>query len=187
MGCEEIRDLLPLVAGGEARDHERVAVEEHASHCAPCARELDLFREARANLALLREGDAPAGTWKSIWAGVRSDLYPSRASHNLFLFDQALRHAAVLMVGLAVGVGAYVATRPARPAAAPAEAVTNHDLVSGVELRPGPLQPVTGQKSAPFHVEAAPRMKFYAPRANPDGSSYLPRVEAMPVGGERDF
>ncbi len=187
MGCDEVKDLLPLVAGGEARDEERVAVGEHVSHCAPCSRELDLFREARANLALLREGDAPAGTWKSIWSNVRADLFPQRAARSLFMFDLALRYAAVLMVGLAVGVGSYVVTRPARPAAATAEAPARHELVTGVELRPGPLQHVTGQKPAPFRVEPDLRGKFFAPRANPDGNSYLPRVEAIPVGGERDF
>ena len=113
MGCEEVRDLLALVAGGEARDEERVAVEEHVSHCAACAKELDLYREARANLALLREGDAPPGTWKALWPGVKAEVLPRKPSRALASFDASLRYAAVVMVGLSVGVGIHVATRPA--------------------------------------------------------------------------
>jgi len=183
MGCEEIRDLLPLVAGGEAREDERRAVEEHVSHCTACSRELDLFREARANLALLREGEAPGGTWKSIWTGVRSDLFPGRRTSPLQVFDVVLRYAAVLMVGLAVGVGSYVATRPPRPAARP-EVLTAADPVSGVvEAGPGFIRNVRSASPAPFR--AAPRVAL--PPVKPDGNAYLPRVEAIPASGERDY
>ena len=44
MGCEEIRDLLALYAGGESYDSERAAVEAHVAICAACARELDQSR-----------------------------------------------------------------------------------------------------------------------------------------------
>jgi hypothetical protein len=188
MGCEDIRDLLPLVAGGEARDEERLAVKDHVSHCAPCSRELDLFREARTNLALLREGDVPAGTWKSIWGNVRADLFPLRASRSLFYFDLGLRYAAVLMVGLAVGVGSYVVTRPARAVPSPAEpAASPAPPIVSVQGPPAPIQPVISGTLAPFRGEVNQQPKFYAPRAKPDGNSYLPRVEAIPVGGERDY
>jgi hypothetical protein len=182
MGCEEIRDLLPLVAGGEAREDERRAVEEHVSHCTACSRELDLFREARANLALLREGEAPAGTWKSIWTGVRSDLFPGRRTSPLQIFDVVLRYAAVLMVGLAVGVGSYVATRPPRPLSRP-EAPAAAELASGVEAGPGFIRNVRTAAPAPFH--GTPRL--VVPPAKAEGNAYLPRVEAIPASGERDY
>lgn len=180
MGCEEIRDLLPLVAGGEAREDERQAVEEHASHCAACSRELDLFREARANLALLREGEAPGGTWKSIWTGVRADLFPGRSTTPLLVFDVVLRYAAVLMVGLAVGVGSYIATRPARVPPSTAERGPRADTVSGVQAPPL-VRPVTA--ASPMRVE--PRL--VVPQAKTEGNAYLPRVEAIPASGERDY
>src|SRR5574341_1104159 len=107
MGCEDIRDLLALYAGGETHDNERVAVEAHVGLCAACARELDQYREMRTALASLCEGDAPSGTWKSMWQGVRDGLFPRRPSRGLAVFDGVLRYAAVLMVGLAIGVGAY--------------------------------------------------------------------------------
>src|ERR1043165_3618981 len=100
MGCEEIRDLLALYAGGESYENERSAVESHVAVCAACARELDQYREARANLALLREGQAPAGTFKSLWNGVRADLFPPKVSPRLMWFDAALRYAAAPMGGL---------------------------------------------------------------------------------------
>src|SRR6185295_4819738 len=112
MGCEEIRDLLAIVAGGEAVDGDRAAVEEHVLLCASCARELDLYREARANLASLREEGAPPGTWKSIWTGVKAELFPRKPSRATAWFDNALRYAAVVMAGVAIGVGAHLTTRP---------------------------------------------------------------------------
>jgi hypothetical protein len=181
MGCEDVRDLLPLVAGGEAREDERRTVEAHVSHCAACSRELDLFREARANLALLRECDVPPGTWKSIWPGVRVDLFPGRAPSPLAVFDVVLRYAAVLMVGLAVGVGSYVATRPARvPGRAENPLVA--EPATGVEVRPNFIRGVT---TSPVPYRGDPRVG--APPGRPEGNSYLPRVEAVPASGERDY
>jgi hypothetical protein len=187
MGCEEIRDLLSLAAGGEARPEDRQAVEDHVSHCAPCSRDLDLFREARANLALLRDGEPPAGTWKSIWANVRADLFPTRASRSLFIFDLTLRYAAVLMVGLAVGVGSYLVTRPGRPVPAGSEAAVPPTSVTTLQGQPAAIQPVTQGPPAAFRVEVGPRSRFYVPRATPNPNSYLPRVETIPLGGERDY
>ena len=182
MGCDEIRDLLAIVAGGEARDEDRISVEEHVLHCAPCAKELDLYREARANLAMLREEEAPAGTWKSIWMGVRAELFPRKASPTLVWFDAALRYAAVVMAGLAIGVGAHVATR----------SLPQASLVRGSAVPSAPSGPVRNVRTgealpSPYRFEAESAPKFYAPRAKPDGNSYLPRVELIPVGGARDF
>lgn len=179
MACDEVRDLLAIVAGGEARDEDRAAVEEHAGHCVACARELDLYREARANLASLREGDAPPGTWKSLWAGVRAELFPKKPSRALATFDVSLRYAAVVMVGVAIGVGAHVATRPA--VFAPTERAAIPGRV------PAPVRNVTAEEPSPFRREPESKPKFYAPRVKPDGRSWLPRVEAVPAGGERDF
>jgi anti-sigma factor RsiW len=180
MGCDEIRDLLAIVAGGEARDEDRIAVEEHVLHCASCAKELDLYREARANLASLREEEAPPGALKSIWTGVKGELFPKKPSRAMAWFDDALRYAAVVMAGLAIGVGAHVATRPAPVA----------PLAGGPDARSAPSAPIQNVGSgtpAPYRLEIETRPRFYAPRAKPDGNSYLPRVELIPVGGERDF
>src|SRR5436190_23725792 len=100
MGCDEIRDLLALYAGGESYDNERVAVEAHVAVCAACARELDQYREARANLATLREGQAAPGTFKNLWSGVRADLFPQKTTPRLAWFDTALRNPASGMVGI---------------------------------------------------------------------------------------
>jgi len=181
MGCEEVRDLVDIVAAGEAPDAQRLAVEEHCTRCASCAKELDLYREARAHLALLREGDAPPGTWKSLWADVRADLFPRKPSRSVARFDASLRYAAVVMVGVAIGVGTHVATRPAASGPAAAAPVADSGRVSA------PVHAVTTSEPAPFRIEVAPRSRFFAPRVKPDGNAWLPRVEAIPVGGERDY
>src|SRR5207237_7691099 len=97
----------------------------HVAVCAACARELDQYREARANLALLREGNAPPGTFKSLWSGVRADLFPQKAAPRLAWFDAALRYAAAGVVGIAIGVLIHYAGRrdAAEPSAPTASSV----------------------------------------------------------------
>lgn len=174
MGCEEIRDLLALYAGGESYDHERASVEAHVAVCAACARELDLYREARANLALLREGDAPPGTFKAIWAGVKADRFPAGPARNLAGADTILRYAAVAMVGVAIGVIVHFAQRSRLgPESTPATATAPVTI-------PAPVQPAT----MPRVIVPAPRV---APKLELDGSYYLPRVESIPVGRDKEY
>lgn len=169
MGCEDIRDLLALFAGGECHDNERIAVESHVSLCSGCARELDQYREARAALAELADQETPESTWKELWSDVRGELFPHRA-RRLLSFDQALRCAAALMVGLAIGVVAYSAQR-----AAPASARNT-------------ASPEPRAFAVPATRSVAPdELRLHAPRARSEGNFYLPRVEALPAGGEKDF
>ena len=180
MGCEEIRDLLALYAGGESYDNERVAVEAHVAVCAACARELDHFREARANLALLREGVAPAGTFKSLWTGVRTDLFPQKVAARSGWLDASLRYAAVTMVGIAIGVLIHVAER--REASPTPASFATAGPVNGVS----PVQPATMTPSQP-RLFLRPQPRMTAPRVELDGNYYLPRVESMPAGAAKDF
>jgi hypothetical protein len=180
MGCEEVRDLLALYAGGESYDNERVAVEAHVAVCAACARELDQYREARVNLALLRDGAAPPGTFKTLWTGVRFDLFPRKTVDRAGWLDSTLRYAAVTMVGIAVGVLIHVAERREAPPAAPS--LTAVAPVNGVT----PVQPATLTPSQPrLFLRTQPRVT--APRVELDGNYYLPRVESLPAGAAKDF
>lgn len=181
MGCEEIRDLLALYAGGESYDNERIAVEAHVALCAACARELDHYREARANLAKLREGDAPPGTFKTLWTGVRADLLPRKASTRTTWIDSGLRYAAVTMVGIAIGVLIHVADRRQAPIAA--GPVTPAAPVNVV----GPAQPATLAAPNPPRLFFRTKPLLPAPRIELDGNYYLPRVESMPAGAAKDF
>ncbi len=174
MGCEEVRDLLALYAGGESYENERAAVEAHVAVCAACARELDQYREARANLALLREGDAPPGTFKAIWSAVRADRFPAKPVASVSRFDHALRYAAVAMVGLALGVLVHVAQRrPALPAAA------TLPTASAPVVIPAPVQPATMPRRIVPNRAPAP--------LELEGSFYLPRVESIPAGKDKDY
>ena len=170
MGCEDVRDLLALFAGGECRADEAEGVEAHVALCGPCARELDQYRESRAALAALAEIPAPPGLGRAIWAGVRSELFPRPVRFRTPWFDEALRLAAVLMLGIGAGVLIY----NVRGAAAP-EAMTTAvgpRIFSDAEVRPAGPQP--------------PRALF-APREPADGHFYLPRVESFPADGAKDF
>jgi anti-sigma factor RsiW len=182
MGCEEFRDLLALYAGGESYDNERIAVEGHIAVCAACARELDHYRESRANLAALREGAAPAGTFKNLWGGVRADLFPQKASNRLSWLDASLRYAAVAMVGIAIGVVIHlIERRETSPAAAPVPAAARFNV--GTPVQPVTLTPF--RSSPRLILRAQPSLP--ASRIEPDGNYYLPRVESIPAGREKDF
>lgn len=115
MSCEEVRELLPGYAGGELSDAERAVADEHLAACAACSRELDGYREARAGLAVLRDETPPPGSWKSVWSGVRMELFPRPPSRSMILLDHALRYAAVLLVGIVLGAMAYLVAVPDVP------------------------------------------------------------------------
>lgn len=138
MDCEEVRDLIPLCAGGEAGEAQREAVERHVAGCGACARELDGFREARAALASLREEEAPRGTWRTLRAGVEAELFPRRAGR----LDLLIRCAAVLLLGLSVGLATHFLTAsrgPEAPGFHPAAEsgyVPDALPVRGLKLRP---------------------------------------------------
>ena len=170
MGCDDVRDLLALFAGGECREGEAGAVEAHVALCGPCARELDQYRESRAALASLAEIPAPAGLGRAIWAGVKSELFPRPSRARTPWFDEALRFAAVLMLGIGAGVLIHN-VRGTPPPAAEATAVGPR-IFSDAEVRPASPQP--------------PRVLF-APREPADGHFYLPRVESFPADGAKDF
>lgn len=173
MGCDDIRDLLALFAGGECHDNERIAVESHVSLCSGCARELDHYREARAALSDLADQETPEATWKSLWNGVRAEVFP-RPIRRFLNPDVVLRCAAALMVGLAIGVVAHTARRgPPASARAPVTPEYRAPVIHAArspELEPSPVEP-----------------RRFAPRARSEGNYYLPRVEALPAGGEKDF
>ena len=186
MGCEEIRDLLALHVGGETRDAEREAVEAHLGLCAACARELDQYREMRAALAEAGPVEPPAGAWKALWQGVRGDCFPRPARRGLPVFDAVLRYAAILMVGLAVGVAIHVARRgPVQAQTAVSPFRAEGTTVAGSPQR-GEARAAASAPSL-FPVEAAPRLRRPFPRASAEDNAYLPRVEAVPPAGEKDF
>lgn len=179
MGCEEIRDLLALYAGGETYDHERATVEAHLGACASCARELDLYREARANLAALRDEPLPHGTGRALWESVRTELFPGKPVRRVSWRETCVRFAAALLLGAAIGVTAQFAIGTSPSFSAP-------DSYASSEL-PAPRPVVTfGSPPAPdsWRFELLPRPE---PAADPEPRPYLPRVEAIPIHGEKDF
>ncbi|HYE99175.1 MAG TPA: zf-HC2 domain-containing protein [Planctomycetota bacterium] len=162
MSCDDIRDLLPLVAGSDAGPEERQAVEAHAALCGRCARELDQLRESRAALASLGEMPAPP----SLWPSIRRELFPA-TPRRFAGWDDLLRLAAALMLGLGAGVAAYPYVRPV-PSVEPL----------AVSPLPRPLaQPATA------------RDFLFAPRARPaaDEAYWLPRVEDVFDSPEKEF
>src|SRR5688572_11573783 len=96
--CVEVRDLMAL--GADASSNERIAIESHVSVCSECARELAELSRLSGNLAILREGDMPAGAAERIWRGVQSAV--PQPKRSVFM-TWSIRAAAVLLVGVSVG------------------------------------------------------------------------------------
>jgi hypothetical protein len=169
MGCNDARDLLALLAGGDLVEAERIAVEGHVAVCGACARELDRYREARAALSLLRtEPPPPPGGWKGFRAELERELFPRK---RWTWGDELLRHAALLLLGVALGVAVHHARRASEPA----------DAGRGAALPA--LAPVR-EIGAGF-LPTAPRPEPRPPLLR--GGFHLPRVEALPAGSEKEF
>lgn len=172
MSCDDVRDLLPLFAGDELPEAERLAVEAHVGVCGACARDLDQHREARFALASLRDaGPAPDGD-RAAWEGVRSALFPARSRRRAAWIEDALRIAAVAVIGVAIGAGIRPFLRPAAPA----------------PIVQAPPRPASILEAPPvLRALEAPEPPRFAPPASPLRRFHLPRVEAVPAGGEKDF
>lgn len=187
MGCGKVRELLPLCAGGELEDGERLAVEAHLEFCLDCARELDRYREVRSWLAGLREDEPPAGTWRRIWAEVRKDLpsAPARAGGRP-AGALAVRLAASLVIGFLIGLGVHVARRSARPVlpsgAAPTVGTREGAIPAAVPAgsrAPARTSPGGLGRDGPESGRVSPtpaRDRFH-----------LPWVESFPPPDEKDF
>src|SRR5688572_8315297 len=96
--CLEVRDLMAL--GVDASPNERIAIESHVPVCSECARELADLTRLSGNLALLREGDMPAGAAERIWRGVQSAVPQPKRSRFM---AWSIRAAAALLLGVSVG------------------------------------------------------------------------------------
>lgn len=184
MGCGDVRDFLPLYVGGEASEDDRLAVEEHVRVCGACARELDQYREARSHLALLREGNVPPGLWRSLWAGIRGELFPRPVpAADASWMEMGLRCAAALFLGVAIGLGAHLVGGD-RPQETPAALEGAREPVNASAPGSGPARVLSAK---PWFAAPAPRFEMSLPEASPDEDAYLPRVESLLSGDEREF
>ena len=176
MNCDGIRDLIALGAGGEITDHERIAVEAHTAVCAECARELADYRGLVGNLALLREGDAPAGTAERIWEGVRPSVPKSKP--RAFPLAWAARAAAVLVAGLSIGFTAMTVTRTPSPAtdlSMDSRPVDDYAASYVTPIRHPASKASGGESGAPADIMVAPSPVVPAEGVN----FYLPRADAI--------
>jgi anti-sigma factor RsiW len=163
--CAEIRELIAL--GAETADNERIAIESHVSVCAECARELAESRALIGNLALLREGEMPAGTPEKIWRRVQSAVPGARRPAFL---AWTVRAAAVLVIGLSVGYTAKsVAGRSVAAGAGIEDSV--HDEAPPTVIKYRPSSSAFGVPSAdPTGVPMIPQAATL---------HYLPSVDAV--------
>lgn len=182
MTCESMRDLIPLAAGGEAPDNERIAVEAHVAVCSACAREMADYRGLISLVGSLREGDVPAGTFERIQRAV----LPRPARTAVAAGGWWMRAAAALLIGLTVGFSAKtLADRGAQPEPA-ARAPESGDAT----WIPGGVMPAGTASPFMRNPNSEIFLRFDAPRrAAPrhDGTYYLPRVESLVNPDETDF
>lgn len=189
MGCEELKDLIPLYAGGEAQDNERLAVEAHLPQCPDCSRELEQYREMRGLLTELRDGTVPPGAEAKTWKVVRDEFFPHRRGTRTL--DWVLRSAAVLVIGLAIGFFAVVVGKRAPVPQTPSKVQARNDVVDVARTSVGGADFAGSNRSSglsEWTLPDDPAFRFTSPRpSQSDGSHYLPRVEAIVADGERDF
>lgn len=185
MGCDDVKDLVALAAGGEAQENERIAVEAHLAGCADCAAELRELREMRGRLEQMREGEAPAGSIEAIWPRVR-DRIALRPELRFPRLDWILRAAAVLVIGVAIG---YASARLSAPATAP---TTNPSAAApetsyGTGSAPAPAD-TGGPRFRPGSMpQVLPNVPLRRSGTKVEGNYYLPRVERILDGDETEF
>ena len=107
MKCEEMENLTALYVGGELNVEERSTVENHINNCDACKKEVTEYRAISTALSELREGDIPDGVWEDMWLDIRDRVH--RQKHAL-IFDNVLRVAASLLIGIGVGFFGYILT-----------------------------------------------------------------------------
>ena len=180
MGCEDVKDLLALYAGGDVSDNERIAVEAHLAGCPACARELAEHREVRGLLGGLREGDAPRGSIEAVWTRVAAEVLPARPPRAAWM-AWTLRAAAALVIGVALGHTVSALVGGGR-VAAPEQPVAGY--TQGVPA----LAAGSGSAAVP---QASPRgvfeLRFSNRPVGTDSRHHLPRVERILPAGETDF
>ncbi len=187
MECDAIRNLLPATAGGELTENERIAVEAHLGLCAECRGEAAKYRDQGSMLSALRDGDAPVGTFDSMWRRVREEVVPRRSASR---WDAWTRAAAVLVIGVGIGYVFSAATGNSPvPAAAGAVASGARGPLEGGPESAGVAQPAGGNSAtSPGNMMLSPRARLKSGRTlKLDGNHYLPRVEALLDPNEVDF
>ena len=121
----------------------------------------------------------PAGGWRTLWEGVEVQVFPRRARRGGRWFDDVLRHAALALIGVAIGIAARHIGRPSAPAPSERPGAT-------AAFDSGPLRPAYEVGTAlPYEpLRPAPRLPS---RPAVPSEFHLPRVEAIPAGLEKDF
>lgn len=190
MRCEEVRELIPQCVGHDISPEEETAVHQHTAACPECAHELKEYRLIASTLTQLKEGEAPAGTWETMWSAIRQRTTgtPRVLSFNL---DVVLRVAAVALIGVGLGFfGSLILTRDEagvdRTLVADSgnhEGIVDPDLAGGTPVKNG--KEVEPKATRPLSIY---KNLFRAPVKNNE-TYYLPSSEiVVPVkGGEVKF
>lgn len=104
--CTEIRKQIQLFVGGDLRDSERVALEDHISCCSSCERELQIESELIARVKDSLSGyELPTGLRDRIEAMVNreasawSDLRKAGRQTRIYLAGLAVAASIVLVLG----------------------------------------------------------------------------------------
>lgn len=175
MNCEELRDWIPLYGGGELQPNERIAVESHIGSCASCAREVGDYRELRACLAPLRDGEGAP----DLWEGIQQELFPNR-THPFERVWGLARYAAVWVAGVGIGFAFYTVARQAvlLKSSVSLESVRASDPVRQDPGQPkGRVVPAGEGPGEPYEVRPTWPPGF-RPRGFVEGH-HLPRVERL--------
>jgi hypothetical protein len=166
----------------ELPKEERQEIAEHLLQCEDCRAEHDSVKLGASLAGILRQADAPPGTWEEIEAAMAGGAKPSVPWINIKAWAFAFASVAVVL-----GLGAVVYFTLLRDAKQPVATsnppqVTTSPAIPGPPPAPSPAQPETaidlpvtpGTTPAPV-TEAAP-----APVKQPAGRNAAPAVPSRP-------
>lgn len=169
LDCKDAREFLPLYAGGELDENERIAVEAHLGQCPVCATESSAYREQRILLGSLPEAVPPGGDYSFLWNGLRRELFPRKGMVS-FRWDWA--YAAVLLLGLSVG---YLVIPRSGPAVAGPDSMA--ELVQSSPVS------AAGTAAGGGPVERTSPSPALRPVPRPTRHVFLPRATVVPGRG----
>jgi hypothetical protein len=140
MNCDQVQNLLGRFHDGELGPAERSAVATHLRVCPRCAAGLAAAAELGELARALPEPEAPADLWDRIDRCLADADFRQRPVRGLPRSRKAAAVAALVLVALAAGWGAYRALAPDRE-----QDLSLDDLVGARPGRPMSLQEAARQ------------------------------------------
>lgn len=152
MSCEDYRERIALLAGGELPDAERAEVERHLAECEECHELAAELGEVRELLGALAQESASEAVLAEVRSGVSEQIARSARRWRWV----AVAAAAVVLMGVGIEWRTGWRSEPGLPSPAPV-VVETPEAPTIAEMMPAPSVPVVVEEESPMPPpEAAP-------------------------------